>query len=200
MQQASSSLSARAVAALCTKWYIRAQAKNLKPSFGEKGSPLAMGDEPDSRPVGPLAPGFALIPPKAEFAYEALVDLGPTVGLGRSPLGERRLIPILGGQFAGPRLRGTVLPGGADRQLLGDDGVRRLDALYEMRVEDGTVVTVRNRALIHDPEGLPRYAFSTLQIVAPAGPHEWLNQRVFVGTLQGLAPEPRVLIRVFALA
>jgi hypothetical protein len=159
-----------------------------------------MGNDVNLSDFNYLAPEITLVPPVAEFAYEAVVEIGPMKPLGRSPLGERRMIPILGGRFAGPRIRGTVLPGGADRQLIGDDGVRRLDALYEMQVDDGTIVTVRNRVLLHELEGFARYAFSTVKIVAPSGPHAWLNQRAFVGTLHGLAPDSSVLIRVFALA
>ena len=98
-------------------------------------------------------------------------------------------------------LRGRVLPGGADRQLLRPDGIKELDALYEMQHEDGTVLTVHNRVTIDDaPTEGPRYAFSHVKITAPEGPHAWLNRRVFVGTLHGLLPERQaVLIRVWLL-
>ena len=86
------------------------------------------------------------------------------------------------GSFAGPRgLRGTVLPGGADRQLLRLDGVKELDALDEMRTEDGAVIMLRNRALMDDSRTSARYARSVLRLSAPEGPHGWLNRRVFVG-------------------
>ena len=104
-----------------------------------------------------------------------------------------------GGSFEGPNIRGTVLPGGADRQLIRKDGVRQLDALYELQADDGAVITVRNRVLIDDQgSGRPRYAFSTLEITAPEGPHAWLNRGVYVGTLDSLRPQrAAVLIRVF---
>ena len=80
-----------------------------------------------------------------------------------------------------------MLPGGADRQLWRPDGVRELDALYEMQHEDGSVFTIRNQVTIHEAEGQPRYAFSHVKVTAPEGPHGWLNQRVFVGTLHSPA-------------
>ena len=134
-------------------------------------------------------------PPRPEFAYEAEVDVAPRQGLGASALGERFIVPILGGRFEGPRLRGRVLPGGADRQLLRPDGVKELDAQYEMQADDGTVITVHNRVLIDDRAQPERYARSVVQLRAPAGPHEWLNRRVFVGTLQSLQPE-RAAVRI----
>jgi hypothetical protein len=92
-----------------------------------------------------------------------------------------------------------VLPGGADRPLIRRDGVKRLEALYEVEAEDGAVITVLNRVVIAPREGAPDYRASTLEITAPGGPHAWLNRLAFVGTLHPLAPRPAVLVRVFAL-
>jgi len=138
------------------------------------------------------------------LAWEALVTIAPRQALGHGPLGERFIIPITGGRFQGgpahADLHGQVLPGGADRQLWRPDGVRELDAFYEMQHDDGTVITIRNRVLIDDPAGGPRYACSQVQATAPAGPHAWLNRRVLVGSLHPLPPEQAaVLIRVWLL-
>jgi hypothetical protein len=146
--------------------------------------------------------GSSRLAPTSVLAWEAVVDVGPRQDLGLSPAGERFIIPILGGQFAGDvdghRLRGQVLPGGADRQLLRPDGVKELDALYEMQTDDGAMLTIHNRVLIDAPEGGERYAFSQVRVTAPEGPHAWLNRRVFVGTLHPLPPERQaVLIRVW---
>jgi hypothetical protein len=149
--------------------------------------------------AGPGAAGEQMpAGPRTEFVYEAIVDIAPLVALGDSPLGERRIVPILGGTFAGPELRGKVLAGGADRQLVRKDGARQLDALYEMQTDDGAIITVRNKVLIHDPAGGTRYAFSSVEITAPEGKYGWLNRLVFVGTLQSLQPSrAAVAIRVF---
>jgi hypothetical protein len=147
---------------------------------------------------------FPAVAPSSALAWEAVVQVSPRQDLGMSPAGERFMIPIVGGQFAGNIdghvLRGRVLPGGADRQLLRPDGVKELDALYEMQHEDGTVLTIHNRVTIDAPATGPRYAFSHVRVLAPEGPHAWLNRRVFVGTLQGLPAEQQsVLIRVWML-
>jgi Protein of unknown function (DUF3237) len=138
--------------------------------------------------------------PRTELAYEAIVDVGERRDLGDSPLGQRYIIDILGGSFQGPRLSGKVLPGGADRQLWRKDGVRELDALYEMQTDDGVSITVHNCVLIEDLPNNGRYARSVVKLTAPAGPHEWLNKRVFVGTLTPLMPARQaVKITVFML-
>ncbi len=140
-----------------------------------------------------------LQPPVTALAWEAWVTVSARQALGRSPLGERYIIPITGGRFEGPRgLKGRVLPGGADRQLWRTDGVRELDALYEMQHDDGSVFTIRNRVLIHETVQGGRYALSQVAVTAPEGPHDWLNRRIFVGTLHPQPPERQeVLIRVW---
>ena len=145
-----------------------------------------------------------IIPPSAHLAWQAWVDIGPRQDLGLSPAGERFMIPILGGRFEGQvdnvSLQGQVLAGGADRQLLRPDGIKELDALYEMQTHDGTVLTIHNCVLIDDTAQPQRYAMSHVRVTAPQGPYELLNRRVFVGTLHPLSAQQRaVLIRVWQL-
>ncbi len=149
-------------------------------------------------PNGPLSE-IPIVLPRTELVYEAVFDLEPTMMLGQGPLGERRIVPISGGVFAGPRLKGKVVPGGADRQLMRKDGAHVLNALYELQTDDGAVITVNNRVLIDKRQDGTPYAFSNIDITAPEGPHDWLNHLVFVGTLHSMAPQPKVLIRVYSL-
>jgi hypothetical protein len=152
--------------------------------------------------VGPLAPDIPIVTPRTEFVYEAIVELGQGfLKLGQGPLGERTLVPITGGRFEGPKIKGIVLSGGADRQLVRADGATLLDALYEIQTDDGAIITVNNRALVTKRPDGAAYAFSQLQIAAPAGPHEWLNHLVFVGDLHFDPAQPQsVLIRVYSLS
>jgi hypothetical protein len=46
--------------------------------------------------------------------FDLVAELAPTVVLGHGLRGERRMVPILSGSFEGPRLKGTILPGGMD--------------------------------------------------------------------------------------
>lgn len=137
-------------------------------------------------------------PPICEFVYEAIVDIADVQNLGQSLQGQRFIVNILGGLFNGPRLKGKVLPGGADRQLLRPDGVKELDALYEIETDDGTVITVNNQVIVDMPTAEQRYARSVVKFRAPAGQYEWLNRRVFVGNLESLKPSRNaVKIRIF---
>jgi hypothetical protein len=60
--------------------------------------------------------------PKLESVLEELVTLGPSVHPSQTPLGERNIVPITGGTFSGPDLRGKIVPGGWDWQLSTKNG------------------------------------------------------------------------------
>jgi Protein of unknown function (DUF3237) len=90
------------------------------------------------------------VAPRFDFIFAAHVTVGPPQDLGAFNKGRRRVVPITGGEFSGPGLRGVVLPG-ADWQLIRGDGVAELDARYTLRTDDGASIHVHNRALRHGP-------------------------------------------------
>ena len=52
------------------------------------------------------------------------------------------MIGITGGEFDGPLLRGKVLPGGADWQIVHEDGTATIDTRYTLETHDGGLVYV----------------------------------------------------------
>src|SRR2546425_9978427 len=60
--------------------------------------------------------------------------------IGAVPHGTRATVPISGGRFEGPRLRGRVVPGGGDWTLLRTDGVLELDLRLTLQTEDGVLI------------------------------------------------------------
>lgn len=139
--------------------------------------------------------------PRARLVMSVVAKTGDTLDVGEGPDGARRIVPIIGGTFTGEGgLRGAVLPGGADRQRLRPDGIRELDATYELRTDDGVILMVHNQVLVDAREGgTPgRYVRSVVRVVAPAGRYEWLNRRLLIGTLASLRPsQPYVLLRFY---
>jgi hypothetical protein len=90
-------------------------------------------------------------PPRLEFIFAARATVSAPLDLGDVAKGGRRIVPITGGEFSGPQLRGAVIPGGADWQVLRHDGVAELEARYTLRTDDGALIYVRNLALRHGP-------------------------------------------------
>jgi hypothetical protein len=89
--------------------------------------------------------------PALEFIFEAHVTVDRPLDLGDVAKGNRRIVPITGGEFSGPQMRGKVVPGGADWQILRGDGVAELEARYTLRTDDGALIYVRNQARRHGP-------------------------------------------------
>jgi hypothetical protein len=142
-------------------------------------------------------------PPRMEFVYEETVTLGASIHPGATPFGERNLVPITGGTFSGPRLRGKILPGGWDWQLATKSDCFYLHANYMIQTDDGVIINVDNRGRIcsKDPAH-PGHPFTTPVFEAPLGRYEWLNGGAYVGTIEGTTVDgkPAVHIRFFRTA
>jgi hypothetical protein len=89
--------------------------------------------------------------PRLEFIFDAHVSVDAPLDLGDVAKGGRRIVPITGGEFFGPQFRATVVPGGADWQVLRGDGAAELEARYTLRTDDGALIYVRNIGLRHGP-------------------------------------------------
>ena len=92
-------------------------------------------------------------PPGIEFAFEVRVQVADPLVVADLPSGQRRrIIDILGGTAEGPSFKGTVLPGGADWQLIRQsDGFTDIDARYTIQIEDGDLIYVSNIGIRHAP-------------------------------------------------
>lgn len=127
------------------------------------------------------------------FSNEPIIhieaDLEAPQLFGKTPYGERRVINIIGGKVSGPRLRGKILPGGADWQIIRADGVADIFAKYTFEIEGGGMVLVTSAGLRHGPpdviaklaqgEAVPRdqYYFRTCVRFETADPAaDWLNR------------------------
>jgi len=142
---------------------------------------------------------------KTEFIWEAKVKIANMINVGESKRGVRRVIPITGGTFSGPKIKGEVLPGGEDWQLVRPDGDTELNARYLLKTDNGYTIQVVNNALIHVGEqGKDFYCKSVLDLEAPNdSPYDYLNHAIFIGTLEmprlKQGEEPYVIIGVYKL-
>ena len=122
--------------------------------------------------------------PQLEFAFQLRVTSGETFSISNTQHGQRTVIPITGGTFEGPQLKGTILNGGADYQL-NTEHRTELEAIYCIKTDDGVNIHVRNRGIIYngkDEQGNPSFYFKAApQFEAPAdSKYGWLNNALFV--------------------
>jgi hypothetical protein len=122
------------------------------------------------------------------------MTLPPTLELGATPAGNRRVFTVSGGTFAGDRLRGEVLAqGSSDLLLVRTDGSSQQDVRLLLRTDDGAVILMTYRGVRHaSAEVNARIARG--EAVTPseyylrtapffetsAPPYEWLNKIVSV--------------------
>lgn len=86
--------------------------------------------------------------PRLEPLLTIQADLAEPLDVGATPTGARRIFDIQGGTFEGPRLRGRVLPSGADWLVVGSDGVGRLDVRATFETHDGALVYVQYPGIV----------------------------------------------------
>ncbi len=139
--------------------------------------------------------------PGLELLYRSVVKLSPAVQVGKTSRGERRFIPIVGGTFEGPKIKGEILPMGWDWQLDRPDGCTELKADYFIKTEDGVIINVVNTGVLCRPEpgGAPVPNRTSPVFEAPIGKYDWLNKGAYIGTL-GIDPgikEPAVVITIY---
>ncbi len=140
-----------------------------------------------------------------EFLFEMKAGLAAPLEVGNTPYGRRRVIPVTGGTFEGPKGKGTVVPGGADWQVIRADGVTEVMALYELKADDGTLIHVTNKGLRHGPDAViqrlmrgeevdpSEYYFRTNPVFeAPTGKWDWLNRSMFLASGARYAAEVRI--------
>jgi len=136
---------------------------------------------------------YAQDAPQLEFFCELNVTLDPAVVVGDTPHGTRRIIPITGGSVSGPNIRGEIIKGGADWQIVRKDGVAELEAHYQFKTEDGTVIYIKNVGVrVATPEVAAKiakgenvdaslyYFRTTPRFEAPTGEYAWINDTLFI--------------------
>lgn len=149
-----------------------------------------------------------LADPTLEFAFEFKVLVAAPQNFGTTTYGQRRVVPVIGGTFEGPAIRGVILPGGSDWQTVRADGTIDLEARYTLQTDDGVLILIENRGIrTGSPDVLARLAQG--QEVSPAeyymrsyalfetgdNQYGWLSHTVFVGT--GMRSGNQVTIRFY---
>ena len=148
--------------------------------------------------------------PQLVFAFELRAQVGAPAEIGAVTHGRRRIVPILGGTVQGPMLKGKVVPGGADWQVIQPDGFTELDTRYTLETEQGRLVYVQNAGIRHAaPDVMQKLLagqivdpklvyFRTVPKFETSAPElQWLARSVFVGIGERFPNE--VVVRFYRL-
>jgi uncharacterized protein DUF3237 len=146
---------------------------------------------------------------RTELLYEIAMD-AQSDDLGQTPLGHRRIVRVTGGTFEGPRIRGTVLPGGGDWLVERADGVRQLDVRITLRTDDDALIYAHYPGLFHAGPGVmdrlfrgetvdpSEYYFRTAPLFETAAEkYAWLNRVLAIGL--GRRTASQVLYTVYSV-
>lgn len=150
-------------------------------------------------------------PLRSTLLYELTADLGEMQFVGDTPAGKRIIGPVTGGTFEGPRLRGKILPGGADWVMVRKDGVRELDVRFTLQTDDEALIFCEYPGYLHGPPAVMREAFTKgtadpndyyirgmMRYETGAEQYDWLNRIIAVGVGQ-LLPNARIGYSVFEI-
>ncbi len=128
--------------------------------------------------------------------------------IGATPNGNRRVGLVAGGTFEGAKLKGTVLPGGADWIIGRPDGSTTLDVRIVLETDDGATIGMTYKGMRHGSADVMAkvnggefvdpalYYFRTAVSFETAAPkYDWLNRIIAIGT--GSRPPEGPVYEVF---
>ncbi|MET0413185.1 MAG: DUF3237 domain-containing protein [Polyangiaceae bacterium] len=137
----------------------------------------------------PTAPTGAAMKTRPLFTLR--LEIGALEKLPGTPAGDQVAFPVIGGHFEGERLRGKVLPGGADWTVERHDGVLELDLRITLETHDGALIAMTFTGVRDDARAylrtLPRF-----ETAAPE--YAFLNRLLAVGVGEIDAEGPRHVI------
>jgi hypothetical protein len=133
---------------------------------------------------------------RSELLLDLVFGKGPASTVG-SPSGDRVVVPVSGGTFEGPRLKGTLVGPGADWIVVRSDGSSVLDLRILLQTDDAQKISMACRGIAYTQPGGTLYARILPVFETGAAKYLWLNNVVAVGVYR---PMPdRVAYRVFRI-
>jgi hypothetical protein len=132
---------------------------------------------------------------KSRHLFTITMKLPPSLELGATPAGNRRVFTVSSGDFTGDRLHGEVLPQASSDLLLGRaDGTFQQDVRLLLRTNDGALILMTYRGVRYaspevsariargEPVGPSDYYLRTAPFFETSAPkYAWLNQIVTIG-------------------
>lgn len=133
---------------------------------------------------------------RSEFLLDLLLDRGPANNVGS--LGVNRVVvPVAGGTFEGPKLKGTIVGPSGDWIVGRPDGSSLLDLRLVLQTDDGQKVYMTCRGIAYTQPNGRLYARILPLFETGAPKYAWLNNIVAVGVYR---PVPgKVAYRIYSI-
>jgi Protein of unknown function (DUF3237) len=133
---------------------------------------------------------------QSEFLVDLVLDTQPANNIGS--LGVNRVVvPVSGGTFDGPRLKGTVIGPGGDWIVRRPDGSSVLDVRILLQTDDNQKIYVTYRGISFTPQGGAQYWRIVPVFETGAEKYLWLNNIIAVGVHRALPG--KVAYRVYQI-
>ena len=112
----------------------------------------------------------------SEWLFDMVIDT-------QSPhaIGDHVVIPVGGGTFEGPRLKGVIVAAGGDWMTHRPDGSSLLDVRIVLRTADEQEISMTSRGIGYTPRGGTLYARILPMFETGSTKYAWLNDIVSVG-------------------
>ncbi|GAB1729391.1 hypothetical protein NU195Hw_g4343t1 [Hortaea werneckii] len=143
-------------------------------------------------------PDYQLPVPSLQFLFHLECDMEDFHHIGQGPFGNRSTVIFKGGRFEGPRMRGTILPGGGDWEIVQDhDDIQtaHLNTRYNLQTHDGAIIYIQTTGtrtgkrsvlekLGEDKSITPDQFRMRLNLTLETGDprYSWVNDGVFIAS------------------
>lgn len=129
-----------------------------------------------------------------KFVFGLSIRIAQPIVAGDFGYATRRVIPIEGGEVQGEGIRGKILAGGADFQLIRPNGFTEVEAKYAFETDDGAVIYIENVGIRFGPkEALEKikrgepvdqkliYFRTVPRFETGSEKYRWLMESLFIG-------------------
>ncbi|EMC97541.1 hypothetical protein BAUCODRAFT_455722 [Baudoinia panamericana UAMH 10762] len=143
-------------------------------------------------------PEYTLPLPALEFLFHLECDMESFRHIGEGPYGDRSTVIFKGGRFEGPKLKGVILPGGGDWEIVrdhGDQQTAHLNTRYNLQTHDGANIYLQTTGTRTGPRSVleklgedtsikPDQFKMRLHLMMETGDprYSWVNSGVFIAS------------------
>src|SRR5262245_63235638 len=113
---------------------------------------------------------------RSELLFDLIIETQPP-----HVIGDHQVVPVTGGTFEGPRLKGIIAGPGGDWMTRRPDGSSVLDIRIVLRTDDMQEISMTSRGIGYTPSGGTLYARILPMFETGATKYAWLNDIVSVG-------------------